>query len=255
MTAISTSPAPGCADLTGRQTDLAGAGAGDVSFTHALIAILDRAIGRRGDGAWGDPGADRRAEMFNEHGFFTALGQGTPLPCVTTAASPSGQDASAGEDLVQAAGVGNVAPPAATPATNDAVPPRSPCGVLIDGGSSEPTAYRPARAGPLTRLAAIAATPVPIARVASSGDPVEPASEAAATRRPAPERSAASGLRVALNTTDAGVAIAVAGGEIPDGEREVLREAVAQVLARHGLVLSELRVSEANAGARQDGGK
>lgn len=80
--------------------------------------------------------------------------------------------------------------------------------------------------------------------------------KAASPARPLPPRvpadRAASTLKVALDIGDNGVAVSVIGDPLDASESPALYHAVARLLARHGLVLSELRVARRPwAGGRQ----
>jgi hypothetical protein len=63
---------------------------------------------------------------------------------------------------------------------------------------------------------------------------------------------AASRVKVSIDHGEAGVAVTVVADGEPEGDAGPMREAVARLLARHGLILSELRVSRSPGAAGQD---
>ncbi len=63
---------------------------------------------------------------------------------------------------------------------------------------------------------------------------------------------AASRFKVSVDHGEAGVAVTVVADAEPEGDAASMHEAVARLLARHGLVLSELRVSRSPGAAGQD---
>ena len=67
-----------------------------------------------------------------------------------------------------------------------------------------------------------------------------------------PPALASSHLKVSLDHTDTGVAVSVVADVEPDNDADAIREAVAHMLARHGLVLSELRLTRRPGAEGQD---
>lgn len=63
---------------------------------------------------------------------------------------------------------------------------------------------------------------------------------------------AASRLKVSLDHTETGVAVSVVADVEPDSDAGAIHEKVAHMLARHGLVLSELRVTRRPGADAQD---
>lgn len=75
-------------------------------------------------------------------------------------------------------------------------------------------------------------------------------SQAALRRDPA--AFAASQVKVSLDHHDAGVAVSVVADIDPDADAGAIHEAVSHLLARHGLVLSDLRVTRRPGAGGQD---
>ncbi|HEX4695794.1 hypothetical protein [Sphingomonas sp.] len=248
-TALSTLPFPLAPDRS--SPGVPDAGAGGPSFADMLASVLDRAL-TGGDGGSDDrlPGSTMRSsvEMFDQHGFFA--GVAPPVPGTADAPDrprlvsdlPRSQPVSSPIQLpitaISPSGAAAVTEQETSSIASAALPERS---------AAESASAAPAVVAARSEPGAIEATavPVPLAvsrgRLPGSPKPTLPAAGRTAPNRPASE--AASRVKVAIDRTDAGVAVSVtadAGATIDHG---AVHEAVAQMLARHGLVLSELRVN------------
>jgi len=267
MTAI----APGApAPFAGAAPQASGASgpASGASFADTLVTLLDRALIEQPGGppARFAAGTMRGSvEQFNARGFFedraptdrrdpllaSEPGQidvpqpplPPPGPLPVLASDPSRaleMDPSPGSQP---------APVASSLLASDAVLG----GQLTIGGASRVAQVRSAAAGEGATLLPLASSPGPRLRAAGSMAAEGAASPDGAPRAAVRDQAlAASRVKVSIDHGEAGVAVTVVADAEPEGDAGSMHEAVAKLLARHGLVLSELRVSRSPGAAGQD---
>jgi len=215
----------------------AGTNAGP-SFADALVGLLDHAL---------DQGRDRGSvEMFNEHGFFARNAAAGPRDPALVASDPSPvaafpvvsvrpieTPAVAAETLLADNSIGSVA--------------TGPIGARLAAGPD-------AMATPAVMATGETATRAPFATAMGRpriADPAKPA-PASGIRPKASAPEAASRLKVAIDHGAGGVSVSVTTDAEDAVDDAGVRDAVSRMLARHGLVLSELRVNRrAGADARR----
>ena len=219
-------------------------GAGE-SFGDTLLAMLDRALMTPVDDQPSAtlPGGTMRSnvEVFNEHGFFdrnaTIVASALPPVDAPTAMVPP-----------------PIAPPAALAGTVTHAAPTAadaPGSLSASHASDFPVpldTHQPlasARPRPLIRPARAGSVIVrPLTASIAGLDDGEATQVAhAAAKRAAAAPQSASRLRVTLDHGEAGVAVSVTTDVDQADDHSGIRDAVSQMLARHGLVLSELRVT------------
>lgn len=273
MTAISAGPTPPAVGPMAPANGAPATAASGGSFADTLLALVDRAI-VEAPGAPDDrfaSGTMRSAvEAFNQRGFFEDRAATDPRDPAASLASES--------PGVPEGGPQPASPPATLPPLQsdplapplDRIPPVSPPVTLPVGIlASDPGAGdRTATAGSSTAGSRPSAVPygspgasVPLAssprpRVGAlettlegSASPEGPGQ--AALRRDA-GAFATSRVKVSLDHHDAGVAVSVVADLDPDADTGAIHEAVSHLLARHGLVLSDLRVTRRPGGGGQD---
>lgn len=264
MTAITPGPAAPFAGAAKQPSGTSGPAAG-VSFADTLVTLLDRALTEQP----GQPPARfasgtmrTSVERFDERGFFedrAATGQGDPL-----LASDSDQPAAA---------LPPVPPPGALPvlASDPSRPPEPSIGTQPGPVAWSGLASDPALSGQLAIGGSPAAIPLRPGALAGGAPSLSPASSPMPPLRAAealveggastdgPPRIAvrdqalaASRVKVSIDHGEAGVAVTVVADTEPEGDAGSMHEAVARLLARHGLILSELRVSRSPGAAGQD---
>lgn len=244
----------------------ASAPAAGVSFGDTLLTLLGRALVET-------PGEPRprfaagtmrsSVEMFNERGFFEDRAP-TDLRDTLLASDPD----QPGTPQQPSPPVGALPVLASDPslAPGRALPPGSQPGAVPPSVLASDPAFSgqlaisglppvaPLRAGPAGEgvpvLSSFAAT-----RLGAPGSMVDGATSADGPPRMADRRDqalAASRVKISLDHGEAGVAVTVVADVDPEGDAGSMHEAVAHLLARHGLVLSELRVSRSPGAAGQD---
>lgn len=264
MTAIAPGPAASFAGASPQISAAPGPASG-ASFADTLVTLVDRALVEQS----GRPPARFAAgtmrcsvERFNERGFFEdraatarhdpALASeqdqpGVPQPQVP----PSGALPVLASDPSRApvlssgrqSGSGASSGLASDPALD---------GQLTIGGSS--AAAMPPSGAAVGGVPSLAWSPSPFPRLNSAGVLAEDTALSGGPPRIAvrDQASAASRVKVSIDHGDAGVAVMVVADGEPEADASLMHEAVAQLLARHGLVLSELRVSRSSGAAGQD---
>jgi hypothetical protein len=236
--------------------------ASGASFADTLVTLLDRALVELPDRppARFAAGTMRGSvERFNERGFFedrAATAWQDPLlasaPDQAGASQPPApppgalpvlaSDPSRAPESSLGTGLGPVAPAglASDPVLS---------GQLTIGGSPAVAPLRPGAAA--SGAPSLASSPFP--RL-SAAEPVDGAASPDGPRRAAvrEQAPAASRVKVSIDHGEAGVSVTVVADAEPEGDAGSMHEAVAKLLARHGLVLSELRVSRSPGAAGQD---
>lgn len=264
MTAIAPGTAASFAGASPQAFAAPGPASG-ASFADTLVTLLDRALLEQP----GQPPARFAAgtmpasvERFNEHGFFEdraatarhdpALASeqdqpGVPQPQVPPpgALPVLASDPSQAPVLSPEPQSGSGAPSGL--ASNPALD-----GQLAIGGSS--AAAMPPSGAAVGGVPSLASSPSPVPRPSAAGLLAEDTATPGGPPRFAvrDQASAASRVKVSIDHGDTGVAVTVVADGEPEGDASLMHEAVAQLLARHGLVLSELRVSRSSSAAGQD---
>lgn len=264
MTAITPGPAAPFAG-TAAQPSGASRSASGASFADTLVTLVDRALVEQS----GRPPARFAAgtmrgsvERFNERGFFE-----------DRAATARHDPALASESDQPGVPQPPVPPPGALPvlASDPSRAPEPPSGTQPGSGASSglasdlvlgeqlaiggSPAVAPLRPGAAAGGApGLASSPSPVPRLSAAGVLAEDAASPGGAPRIAvrDQTLAASRVRVSIDHGEAGVAVTVVADGEPEGDAGSMHEAVAQLLARHGLVLSELRVSRSPGAAGQD---
>jgi hypothetical protein len=242
------------------------------SFADTLLALLDRALvetpGQPEDRFAGGT-MKSSVEVFDEHGFFEDRAPTdrqepeSPLASGPAAAPVSQLPFRAASALFPLQSASTNPPVTVTPE-----PPlqvgRAP-GVLasdlaVDSQVSiaDGLPVAPLEPGASEKILASAApvSSLPAPRLRATGMMVE--NPTAQERLPQsslgrnPATLAASRVRVSLDHCDAGVAVSVVADIGPDGDAGSMHDAVSHLLARHGLVLSELRVTRRPGADGQD---
>lgn len=273
MTTISPSPIPpfpGAASLAvGSPTTEWPAG---VSFADTLLAVLDRALvetpGQKED-RFAEGTMRSSVEMFNERGFFEdrapteqhepespLASDSIEMPGVPPPTFPPGEAL----PLLQSdpTHIPVIVPPEVSPPVAVTTPTLA-SELAVDGqvaiAGPTPVSLQPGTTG----RAVVSATPPPASLAPSlraAGMIIEdPASQERAPRaslRRDPPALAASRVTVSLDHNDNGVAVSVVADVEPDSDAGAMHDAVSHMLARHGLVLSELRVTRRPGADGQD---
>jgi hypothetical protein len=258
MTAISPG-APGPFATAASHASGAPGPASGASFAHTLVTLLDRALAELPDRppARFAAGTMRGSvERFNERGFFE-----------DRAATARHDPALASESDQPGAPQPPVPPPGVLPVlasdpsrAAESSPGTPPDPVAPSGLASDPVLSgqltiggSPAIAPPRPGVAAggapsLASSPIP--RLSAAGALAEDTASPSGPPRIAvrDQTLAASRVKVSIDHGEAGVAVTVVADGEPEGDAGSMHEAVAKLLARHGLVLSELRVSRSGAG-------
>ncbi len=269
MTAISANHLP---PAVGPMTPASGtpaATASGGSFADTLLALLDRAIVEAPgapEGRFASGTMRSSVEPFNQRGFFEdraatdprdpgaslASGPGgVPQPASPPATLPTLQSHSLAPPLVR---IPPVSPPVALPVGILASDPGAGDGTEAAGSSAAGSRPSPAAYGPPGASIPLASLAMPgvgalETTLEASASPEGP-SQAALRRDPA--ALAASSVKVSLDHHDAGVAVSVVADIDPDDDPGAIHEAVSHLLARHGLVLSDLRVTRRPGAGGQD---
>jgi len=262
MTAITPGPAAPFAGIAPQAAATPGPASG-ASFADRLVTLVDRALVEQP----GRPSARFAAgtmrasvEPFNERGFFedraatarhdpalaSEPGQpGVPPPPLP----PPGALPVLASDPSRAPELPSGTPPGpAVPSGLASDPVLS--GQLTIGRSAAVAPFRPgATAGGEPPLAS-SPIPRPDAAGTLAEDAVSPGGPPRIAVRD--QTLAASRVKVSIDHSEAGVAVTVVADGEPEGDAGSMHEAVAKLLARHGLILSELRVSRSPGVAGQD---
>ena len=264
MTAITPSPA---VPFLGNPPQASGAPvpASGASFADTLVTLIDRALleqPRQPSGRFAAGTMPASVERFNEHGFFE-----------DRAATARHDPALASEQDQPGVPQPQVPPPGALPmlASDPSRAPEPPSGTQPGSGASSGLASDPALDGQLTiggssaaampssgtavgGVPSLASSTSPFPRLNAAGVLAEDTALSGGPPRIAvrDQASAASRVKVSIDHGDAGVAVTVVADGEPEADASLMHEAVAQLLARHGLVLSELRVSRSSGAAGQD---
>lgn len=266
MTAIATTlataapPAPGDGALS--MPD----GFPTASFADALAAMLDRAL----RDAAAPPGAGSALEpvtRFDADGFLqggVGLPVGTPVSLpITVQVAPSEHDGPAVEETAAAVAPSLAIGSDATPSVGGGLPFAAP---IAERGAEQSRATAAAiapMADTTMRSDAVAsdpATPSSAAMITPAPPRAAHAPFATTTRAPAPRPvrtpgrpSAAAPVTVGLDGDGATVSVAVSAVLDAAGDIADLRAAVARTLARHGLVLGDLKINRRASGRAFEG--
>jgi hypothetical protein len=265
MTAI----APGSMPVLAGATPSAGgasAPAAGASFGDTLLTLLGRALVETP----GEPRARFAAgtmrssvEMFNERGFFEDRAPTDPRDSLL-ASDPD--QPGAPQPTFPPLGALPILQSDPSRAPETAPPPGSQPGAVSPSILASDPAFSgqlaisgsppvvPLRPGPAGEGAPVLSS-FPAPRLRAPGSIVDGATSADGPPRMADRRDqalATSRVKVSLDHGEAGVAVTVVADGDPEGDAGSMHEAVAHLLARHGLVLSELRVSRSPGPAGQD---
>jgi len=269
MTAISANPMPPTVEPLSSATG-SPAGTASGSFADTLLAVLDRAIADT-PGALADRFASgtmrSSVERFNERGFFEDRLASDPRDSGPSLASGSGAVPGVPQPtsppvlhpLLQSDPL--APPPVRLPPASP--PVALPIGVLAsDPGTGEPLTAAGSHASgsrPPVLANSQTGTIVPLAsmpggRLAGAiiDAPALPEGPARAALHRDPAALAASRVKVSLDHREAGVAVSVVADIDSDADAGAIHEAVSHLLARHGLVLSDLRVTRRPGAGSQD---
>lgn len=228
------------------------------SFADTLLEMIGREFASAKDEQHPFGGGTMRptVEIFDARGFFdgsvpmsagsTAPGGVTMIPAaaVSSTGDPAIDPAGCPPAISSSAVMASQAPrPIADGrrpdiGMDDVPSPRSfPSAMQVDANALAAVA-EPASEPPLQ----VAYPPAPPRRAGPAGDIVDTTPPARPFARRVTNERCASTLKVALDIGEAGVAVSVIGDHLGTGEETALHHGVAHLLARHGLVLSELRV-------------
>jgi hypothetical protein len=228
-------------------------------FAGALLDLLDRALDGRADRSFGSGTMPRSVDTFGARGFF----DGSTPPASNGAVSEEGGDqAEASEDDsadVTTTGGVSLSPmsPLIAAGLHEGGPAIVAAADMVPSAESlSGTAVEIAAGVPPTSEQALPASGMMLPPAFRLDDGPVPglASTAGSSGSRLANAAARTAMKVTLDRDETGVAVTVtADSAIPEGD-EALHGAVARLLARHGLVLSELKVTRRPVpGGRQDG--
>lgn len=266
-------PLPGAASLAGGSpTTALPAGA---SFADTLLTLLDRALVEtpgQPDDRFAAGTMRSSVEMFDERGFFEdraptdqhqpespLASDSTAPPGVPPPAFPPAETLSVLQS--DPTHVPVIAPPPGPPPVAVTTPALA-SDLAVDGqiaiaGSTPVVPFQPGTAArAMVSGAPLPSSPAPRLRAAGMivEDPTPQERPPRAALRRDPPALAASRVKVTLDHVDNGVAVSVVADVEPDTDTDAgsMHEAVSRMLARHGLTLSELRVTRRPGAAGQD---